>query len=139
MNDSVFVDTNVLVYAATSDTRQMEKHDAAVELLDGFTNSDVYISTQVVNEFYSILLKNHIDEASIREKISITLREVKLVIVRLSTIELCWQLRDRYHYSYWDSIILASALEKGCGIIYTEDMQNQQLIDAKLRIINPFA
>jgi predicted nucleic acid-binding protein len=139
MNDSVFVDTNVLVYAATSDNRQMEKHDAAVELLDGLTNSDVYISTQVVNEFYSILLKNHIDEASIREKISITLREVKLVIVRLSTIELCWQLRDRYHYSYWDSIILASALEKGCGIIYTEDMQNQQLIDAKLRIVNPFA
>jgi predicted nucleic acid-binding protein len=117
----------------------MEKHDAAVELLDGLTNSDVYISTQVVNEFYSILLKNHIDEASIREKISITLREVKLVIVRLSTIELCWQLRDRYHYSYWDSIILASALEKGCGIIYTEDMQSQQLIDAKLRIVNPFA
>lgn len=139
MNDSVFVDTNVLVYAATSDNRQMEKHDAAIELLDGLTNSDVYISTQVVNEFYSILLKNHIDEASIREKISITLREVKLVIVRLSTIELCWQLRDRYHYSYWDSIILASALEKGCGIIYTEDMQNQQLIDAKLRIVNPFA
>lgn len=138
MNDSVFVDTNVLVYAATSDNRQTGKHDAAVELLDGLTKSDVYISTQVINEFYSILLKNHIDEASIREKISITLREMRLVILRLSTIELCWQLRDRYRYSYWDSMILATALEKGCGIIYTEDMQNQQLIDAKLRIVNPF-
>ncbi|MEN6422231.1 MAG: PIN domain-containing protein [Smithella sp.] len=139
MNDSVFIDTNILVYAATTDHQEMEKREMAVALLNDLNNRDVYVSTQVINEFYSILLKNHIDEPSIREKIGIILREMKLVIVRLPTIDLCWQLRDRYRYSYWDSMILATACEKGCAIIYTEDMQHQQLIEDKLRIVNPFA
>jgi predicted nucleic acid-binding protein len=45
----------------------------------------------------------------------------------------------RNGYSYWDSLILAVALENNCSILYTEDMQDGQMIDDKLRILNPFA
>jgi predicted nucleic acid-binding protein len=40
--------------------------------------------------------------------------------------------------SYWDSLIISSALESGCKILYTEDMHHNQIIEGKLKIINPF-
>ncbi len=43
----------------------------------------------------------------------------------------------RYGYSYWDSLIIATALQNDCSILYSEDMQHNQLIEGKLRIINP--
>jgi len=45
---------------------------------------------------------------------------------------------DKYQYSFWDSLMLASALENGCSVIYSEDMQHEQIIGKKLKIINPF-
>ena len=46
--------------------------------------------------------------------------------------------KEKYAYSYWDSLILASALENNCPIIYTEDMQSGQIIEDSLKIINPY-
>ena len=48
------------------------------------------------------------------------------------------QLTRRYGYSYYDSLIEASALEAQCSILVSEDMQNGMLIDDRLRIVNPF-
>jgi predicted nucleic acid-binding protein len=44
----------------------------------------------------------------------------------------------RYQFSYWDSLIVASALESGCGVLYSEDLQSQQRIENQLEILNPF-
>jgi predicted nucleic acid-binding protein len=41
-------------------------------------------------------------------------------------------------YSYWDSLIIASALKNNCSICYSEDMQHGQLIEDRLKVINPF-
>jgi len=48
------------------------------------------------------------------------------------------QIKLKYFFSYWDSLIIASALESGCSILYTEDMQDGQLIEERLKIVNPF-
>ena len=48
------------------------------------------------------------------------------------------ELIEKYQYSYWDSLLLASSLENKCSIIYSEDMQHEQIIEKKLKIINPF-
>jgi predicted nucleic acid-binding protein len=48
------------------------------------------------------------------------------------------RIMDKYQYSFWDSMMLASALENKCTEIYSEDMQHNQTIEDKLRIINPF-
>ena len=45
---------------------------------------------------------------------------------------------SKYKFSYWNSLIIASALQNNCTILYSEDMQHNQLIENKLRIINPF-
>jgi predicted nucleic acid-binding protein len=48
------------------------------------------------------------------------------------------KIHQKYQYSYYDSLIIASALENQCDILYSEDMQHQQLIENRLLIFNPF-
>jgi predicted nucleic acid-binding protein len=48
------------------------------------------------------------------------------------------RIADKYGYSLYDSLILSSALAVGCKIVYSEDMQNGQVIDGGLTIVNPF-
>ncbi|GAB4289651.1 MAG: hypothetical protein Fur0025_24150 [Oscillatoriaceae cyanobacterium] len=47
-------------------------------------------------------------------------------------------INEMYNYSYWDSLLIATALSNDCSILYSEDMQHNQLIENKTRIINPF-
>jgi predicted nucleic acid-binding protein len=61
-----------------------------------------------------------------------------VVSLSLPTIESCLRLKEKYCYSWWDSLILASALESDCVTVYSEDMQDGQLIEDRLTIKNPF-
>ncbi|KKU17073.1 MAG: Ribonucleoside-diphosphate reductase [Candidatus Woesebacteria bacterium GW2011_GWC2_45_9] len=63
---------------------------------------------------------------------------LKFSFVNKTTIKKSLQVKKIYHYSYWDSLIIASALESNCSILYTEDMHEGQVIDGKLKIVNPF-
>ena len=47
------------------------------------------------------------------------------------------QIRDKYTISYYDSLILSSAITSQCTILYSEDMQHNQKIET-LTIVNPF-
>ena len=47
-------------------------------------------------------------------------------------------IRLKYKYSYYDSLIIAAALESKCTVLYSEDMQHDQIIESTLQIINPF-
>ncbi len=53
------------------------------------------------------------------------------------TIEGAWDIQDRYGYSWWDSLIVAAALQSGCRYLLTEDLQADQVIDT-MTIISPF-
>jgi predicted nucleic acid-binding protein len=48
------------------------------------------------------------------------------------------QLRDRHSFSYWDSLIVASALAEGATVVYSEDMHSGLTVENQLQIINPF-
>jgi len=56
----------------------------------------------------------------------------------VDTIRKSWKIKLRHLFSIYDSLIVASALEAGCTTLYTEDLQHDQLIEGKLRIVNPF-
>lgn len=60
-------------------------------------------------------------------------------MITIETIRLAWQVKSRYQLSYWDSLIVASALQSGCAILYTEDLSHGLVIDNSLRITNPLA
>ncbi|NLO49614.1 MAG: PIN domain-containing protein [Bacteroidales bacterium] len=136
MSDKVFIDTNIWVYARVEGT-DLEKHKKAISFLRNLSNR-VIISTQVINKFYSALSKNMIAEAKIQSAIEQILPDVELNKLSLNTIRKSWEIKLKYQLSIYDSLIIASALEADCKILYTEDLQHNQLIEGKLRIINPF-
>ena len=55
-----------------------------------------------------------------------------------NTIINALNLKERYKYQFYDCLILATALENSCSILYSEDMQHKQTIEKSLQIINPF-
>jgi len=59
-------------------------------------------------------------------------------IITLATVHKALDVRERYGFSWYDSLIVAAALAAGCQRLYSEDMQHGQLIDGQLSVINPF-
>jgi predicted nucleic acid-binding protein len=55
-----------------------------------------------------------------------------------STILEAFRIAERYGFSFYDSLIISAALESGCNTLYSEDMQHGQLIENRLKIVNPF-
>ncbi len=62
----------------------------------------------------------------------------RVVPLRESTYDLSFELRKHYQLSFWDSLIVASAMENECEVIYTEDMQHGLILKDRFIIINPF-
>lgn len=141
MTDKVFVDTNIWVYAYldTDNTQSHKKHVKAVECLQRlYRDTEMIISTQVLSEYYSALLKNKIDDLDIQESSRQLTQAIEVVALSKNTVTNSYLIRNRYRYSYWDSLIIASALEHGCTKLISEDMQNRQFIEDRLSISNPF-
>lgn len=122
MKDRIFIDTNIFIYAFLSDDKV--KHEKAIKLLTSAKNSEIFISIQVINEIYSSLLKNKINNDLIEDYIFEINQQINIAPIHFDTVKECLSLRRKYKYSYWDSLILASALENNCHILYTEDMQS---------------
>ena len=135
MRDKVFVDSNIFIYAKIK-AQDAEKHIGAQSLLRSF-DRQVIISVQVLNEFYNTLVRIGVDDAAIQGFLKQIMQSTLTQSINKSTIELCWEMRNNYHYSYYDSLILASALESKCTILYSEDMQDGQVIEETLKIVNP--
>ena len=132
-----FVDTNIFVYAhLDNDT---EKHSKAKFLFESvLIGKKVIISAQVVNEFYSAMSKYKYSHNEIVEFVSEISAKANIQSISFSTSKKAFYIRDKYQYSWWDSLVLASALENDCKIVYSEDMQNGQIIENTLKIVNPF-
>jgi predicted nucleic acid-binding protein len=141
MTDKVFIDTNIWVYAYLDTDSQPShyKHLKAVVCLQKlYENSEVIISTQVLNEYYSALLKNKINDADIQKSARQLAIAVEVIALSKQTVTKSYEIKNRYHYSHWDSLIIAAALEHGCTYLFSEDLQNQQTIEDTLIIKNPF-
>ena len=138
MKDKVFIDTNIFVYSALDDEEEKVKREKSIELLKKFSGQQTFVSTQILNEFYSVLLKHNIPDKDIQDKLNTIINDSMVSLIRIETIKNSWELRARYNISFWDSIIVASALENKCTILYTEDLHHSQLIAGRLRILNPF-
>lgn len=135
MPDRAFLDTNVLVYLYSEDDDK--KRDAAQNLLNEFK---CVTSLQTFNEISNVWFRKfNLDSARIEEHLdNIELVCDDILPINRATINSALALKDRYGFSYYDSLILASALEGDCNVIFTEDMNDSQVINNSLTIINPF-
>ena len=134
MNDKVFLDTNILVYLYSED--EPEKQFVAYNIFDRF---QCVTSTQVLNEFCSVCLRKlGIPSNEILNSIKEILDNCELCYIDLTTIQKALSLNKKYGYTYYDCLVLASAILHNCKCLFSEDMQHQQSIEGKLTIINPF-
>jgi len=137
MNDKVFIDTNILVYAYNSD--DLDKQRIATKLLDEDLAEDyVYISAQVLNEFYSVLLNHKIGHLEIKQYVDEIISSVQISSLNVLTSQKAFAMKEKYGYSWWDSLVLSAALGNDCSVLYSEDLQHNQTIENTLKILNPF-
>lgn len=136
MNDSIFIDTNILVYSSLTDGSA--KHERSVSFISFLKGNTIFISTQVMSELYVALLKHEVDENRIVKMLEQVAKVFNVSAITYNTIISAWNMKKKYLFSYWDSLIVASALESNCKRLYTEDMQHGQVIEKKLVIVNPF-
>jgi predicted nucleic acid-binding protein len=135
MNDNrIFIDTNILVYAKIDDG--LEKHEKALGFIKN-NESEIFISVQVLNELYIALYKFFKNDSETRNTLTSLLSDCQVVPITLKTSQSAWEIREKYKFSYWDSLIVASALENNCDFLYTEDLQDGQIINNQLTIKNP--
>lgn len=134
---TVFVDTNVLLYAV--DPRHADKQRRAQAWLQHCWQHDRgRISTQVLHELFANLRR--VAPGLAVEHARQLVRDYRAWtpwIVDDETVDTAWQLQDRHAFNYWDALMVAAAQQQGCACLLTEDLQHDQQIDG-VRIVNPF-
>jgi len=134
MNDRVFLDTNIFVYLYSED--EPEKQSVALNIFD---KAICVTSTQVLNEFSSVCLRKlGMSANEVQQSIEEIVENCELCYIDINAIQSALLLHDKYGYTYYDCLILATAIINGYKCLYSEDMQHNQLIEGKLTIINPF-
>ena len=135
MTSKIFIDTNVLVYAL--DKAEPEKQEKARELLRN-TESDRLgvISTQVLQEFYVVATRKLKVKPELTKKILSSLSKFEVVVINQPIIEKAIDISISNKISFWDALIVSSALVARCRIIWTEDLNHGQSIN-NIKIENP--
>ena len=129
-----FFDTNVLIYSvAENDPRS----DAAEALLAG----GGVISAHVLNEFVAVARRKlGMSWADVTEALdAIRILCPSPVPITIETHGAALRIAQQYGYHIYDALVAAAALDAKCDTLYTEDMQDGQVIDDRLTIKNPFA
>lgn len=132
-----FVDTNILIYAASPNHDEATKQDIAVKLLK---DEELTMSVQVLQEFYSkVTHPNH--PAPMSDDLALrfigSLDGLSVRDITLETFHSAVRISRRYRLSYWDGAILAAARAAGCDAVYSEDLSSEQDYGG-VRVINPF-
>jgi predicted nucleic acid-binding protein len=127
-----FIDTNVLVYVASSDPM---KADQAEKII----GSGGAISVQVLNELTNVARRKMRMSWRDTHALLSTLRGLLIVHpLTIETHEAGLALAERYNFSIFDAMIAASALRADCDTLWSEDMQHGMTLEEGLRIVNPF-
>ncbi|PKL15488.1 MAG: PIN domain nuclease [Spirochaetae bacterium HGW-Spirochaetae-6] len=131
MSVKSFVDSNIILYTFFEESA---KKISAEKLLD---SGNFIISSQVVGEVCNNLKKKgRFTPDELAQVLKGLYENFHVMMVTQSIYEISVNLQKRFNFSFWDSVIVASALESDCEVLYSEDMQNELRID-NLKIVNP--
>jgi predicted nucleic acid-binding protein len=139
MSGRFFLDTNIFVY--TFDRNARTKATKAVSLIRKAADTgEGVVSYQVVQEFFNVAFRRFSPAMTVAEaeQYLITVFRPLLAVHSSPALYLsALRIKAKYRIGWYDSLIVAAALEANCAILYTEDLQDGSEIET-LRIQNPF-
>ena len=139
----LFFDTNIIVYAY--DATASVKQQRARAVIEAAMQADRFvISTQVMQEFYNVAARRRLMSAQRAAQMLRHLAEHTVVAADAESVLRAFSLQQRHTLSAWDALIVQAALDAGCGVLYSEDLQEGRRFDVAggahpvLQIVNPF-
>jgi predicted nucleic acid-binding protein len=136
MSVDVFLDTNVLIYAASGAASEIGKSQRAREIMAG---EEFGISTQTLQEFFAVATsKVRIGmPPPVAQKWLSGLRGRPCIVVDEAIIDAAIGISIHFRINYWDGAIIAAAQALGAPVLYTEDLSHNQDYGG-VRVVNPF-
>lgn len=137
MNDrKILMDTNLWIYLYAKTPKQ--KYLKIRQIVDeNFKN--IKVSTQVLGELYHVLTRKKFKtQEEAKDIIVETIATFPVSEISTLNVVKALELQEKYNYSYWDNLLIATAVVNNFQFLYSEDMQHNQLIENRTRIINPF-
>lgn len=139
MNGRFFLDTNVFVYSFDSSAPQ--KSARASELIrDAVRSRNGIISYQVVQEFFNVAFRRFahpMTAAEAEQYLATTFRPLMTINSSIALYGEAFRLTSSYSLSWYDSLVIAAAIQGGAQVLYSEDFQHGQEF-GNLSIENPF-
>ena len=127
-----FFDTNVPLYLLSDDRTK-------ADIAEGLLRGGGTVSVQVLNEIASVTQRKFRMSWVQTDEFLLMIREfVTVEPLSYETHDLGIALARKHALSVYDAMIVSAALTSGCERLYTEDLQHGQLIEGRLRIVNPF-
>jgi predicted nucleic acid-binding protein len=136
MSARSFFDTNVLVYA--DDRSTPAKQRRALELVAEHRRVRTgVVSLQVLQEYFvTVTRKLRVDASVARRKVEL-LAELDVAAPDVADVLAAIDLHRLHEFSFWDALILRTAKQSGCRVLFSEDWQHGSEVDG-VRIVNPF-
>jgi predicted nucleic acid-binding protein len=134
-DSTYFIDTNIWLYSfIQSQNREKTKIASAI-----IKECEIVISTQIVNEIcVNIIKKADFSEGEIQNLIGSLYKKYTVFELSQDILLLASKIRHNHNFSFWDSVVAASALDCDADYLISEDMQDGFKLENKLTIINPF-
>ena len=139
MNDRFFLDTNIFVYSFDRGSPAKAKRSASL-IKEAVTSGKGIVSYQVVQEFLNVALKRFekpLTTSEAEQYLATVFRPLLSVYASQSLFLEALRLNGRYRLGWYDSLIVAAAIEGQCSTLYSEDLQNGRRI-GQTEIQNPF-
>jgi len=134
--DKAFIDTNIFLYLFSNSASDLKKRQCAFSVLNDY---DCQISTQVLNEFSNVCVRKwKLPAPQVKSLVSQIMAYCDTAYIYEDTIEQALDINHRYGFSYYDCLMISSALERGCKYLISEDMADGQIIEGLLTIKNVF-
>ena len=132
----VFLDTNVFLYAFLNQD-VAKKAKAAMLIAQSVKDCNGYVSMQIVKEFCNVMVKKSGKSAAEMGRAIGIFAKMQMVEASLKLVQRALEICEAFNVQFFDSLLLASAERAGCGVLYTEDLNDGQLYGS-VRAVNPF-
>ena len=135
-----FLDTNIFVYALLA-SEPLKKQRALQLVEQALASHQGCISYQVIQEFANVSTRKFAQRFTTeqcKQFIEAAMQPLNRVASSPELLNAALDLQAETRYSFYDSLVIAAALQAGADVLYTEDLQHNQLMAGTLRIVNPF-